>query len=81
MRRDIFTEGAQGVPGLVRTFIAKEIAPYHEQSERGQVCVKHRLPVPALISRNGARLPSVAPLLTRMSTRPRSRVIRSTRPL
>jgi acyl-CoA dehydrogenase len=37
MQRDIFTEEHEAFRGMVREFIAREVAPYHEQWERDKV--------------------------------------------
>ena len=37
MEREIFTEDHEAFRDMVRTFIAREVAPYHEQWERDGV--------------------------------------------
>ena len=37
MQRDIFTSDHQAFRDMVRTFISKEVSPYHEQWERDGV--------------------------------------------
>ncbi len=55
MQRDIFTGEHEAFRDMVRSFIAKEIMPYHEQWECGGVVSRNVWPAAGRPSSAGAR--------------------------